>query len=90
MNDAAVASDTIRIAVADDHPVVRDGLVAMQETQPDFEIVGSAETGSDAHSPKTAAIAAANHRAAFGNENGGFDTVMRAWPHKRIFGARIF
>lgn len=48
MNDAAVASDTIRIAVADDHPVVRDGLVAMLETQPDFEIVGSAETGSDA------------------------------------------
>ena len=39
---------TIRIAVADDHPVVRDGLVAMLETQPDFEIVGNAATGADA------------------------------------------
>ena len=48
MNDPAGAADAIRIAVADDHPVVRDGLVAMLETQPDFEIVGSAETGSDA------------------------------------------
>jgi DNA-binding NarL/FixJ family response regulator len=38
----------IRIAVADDHPVVRDGLMAMLETQPDFEIVGSAGTGIDA------------------------------------------
>jgi DNA-binding NarL/FixJ family response regulator len=38
----------IRVAVADDHPVVRDGLVAMLETQPDFEIVGSAGTGIDA------------------------------------------
>jgi DNA-binding NarL/FixJ family response regulator len=38
----------IRVAVADDHPVVREGLVAMLETQPDFEIVGSAATGTDA------------------------------------------
>ena len=38
----------IRIVVADDHPVVRDGLVAMLETQPDFEIVGSATNGSEA------------------------------------------
>src|SRR5690349_19490116 len=48
MNDPAGGADAIRIAVADDHPVVRDGLVAMLETQPDFEIVGSAETGSEA------------------------------------------
>jgi DNA-binding NarL/FixJ family response regulator len=48
MNDPTGASGTIRIAVADDHPVVRDGLVAMLETQLDFEIVGSAATGSDA------------------------------------------
>lgn len=41
-------SRVIRIAVADDHPVVRDGLIAMLETQPDFEIVGSAGTGTDA------------------------------------------
>jgi DNA-binding NarL/FixJ family response regulator len=38
----------IRVAVADDHPVVREGLVAMLETQPDFEVVGQAGSGPDA------------------------------------------
>jgi DNA-binding NarL/FixJ family response regulator len=38
----------IRIAIADDHPVVREGLAAMLETQPDLEIVGQAETGPEA------------------------------------------
>ena len=41
-------SQLIRIAVADDHPVVRDGLIAMLETRPDFEIVGSAGSGTEA------------------------------------------
>src|SRR5215213_3687657 len=35
----------IRIVVADDHPVVREGLVAMLETQPDLEVVGEAGPG---------------------------------------------
>jgi DNA-binding NarL/FixJ family response regulator len=35
----------IRIAIADDHPVVRDGLAAMLETQPDFTVVGQTGTG---------------------------------------------
>jgi two-component system, NarL family, response regulator LiaR len=35
----------IRIIVADDHPVVRDGLVAVLSTQPDIEVVGQASTG---------------------------------------------
>jgi DNA-binding NarL/FixJ family response regulator len=38
----------IRVAVADDHPVVRDGLVAMLETQPDLAVVGAAATGEEA------------------------------------------
>jgi DNA-binding NarL/FixJ family response regulator len=38
----------IRIAVADDHPVVREGLVAMLETEPDFQVVGTAATGPEA------------------------------------------
>ena len=37
----------IRILVADDHPVVRDGLVAMLSTQPDFRVVGQASSGSE-------------------------------------------
>jgi DNA-binding NarL/FixJ family response regulator len=40
--------DTIRILVADDHPIVRDGLIAILSTQPDFEIVGKASTGVEA------------------------------------------
>ncbi|MBI5290380.1 MAG: response regulator transcription factor [Chloroflexi bacterium] len=38
-------TDPIRIVVADDHPIVRDGLVAVLSTQPDFEVVGDAATG---------------------------------------------
>ncbi|MBA3258788.1 MAG: response regulator transcription factor [Gemmatimonadales bacterium] len=41
-------SAPIRVAVADDHPVVREGLVAMLETQPDFTVVAEAATGLDA------------------------------------------
>ena len=40
-------SAPIRILVADDHPVVRDGLVAILSTQPDFEIVAEAGTGAE-------------------------------------------
>jgi DNA-binding NarL/FixJ family response regulator len=38
----------IRVAVADDHPVVRDGLVAMLRSAPDFTIVGEAASGAEA------------------------------------------
>lgn len=38
----------IRILVADDHPVVRDGLVGMLGTQPDFQVVGEAGSGLEA------------------------------------------
>jgi DNA-binding NarL/FixJ family response regulator len=41
-------SDPIRLLVADDHPVVRDGLVAMLGTQPDFLVVGEASNGVQA------------------------------------------
>jgi DNA-binding NarL/FixJ family response regulator len=40
-------TETIRILVADDHPVVRDGLVAILGTQPDFEVIGEAGTGQE-------------------------------------------
>ncbi len=45
---------TIRIVVADDHPVVRDGLVAILSTQPDFAVVGEAGDGAAALAQVTA------------------------------------
>ena len=41
-------TETIRIVVADDHPVVREGLVAILETQPDFVVAGEAGGGAEA------------------------------------------
>jgi len=38
----------VRLLVVDDHPVVRDDLVAILQTQPDFEVVGEAGDGSEA------------------------------------------
>ena len=38
----------IRILVADDHPIVRAGLVALLEAEDDVEVVGTATTGVEA------------------------------------------
>ena len=38
----------IRLLIADDHPVVRDGLRGMLENQPDFEVIGEAADGAAA------------------------------------------
>lgn len=38
----------LSILIADDHPVVRDGLRGMLESQPDFEVVGEAADGAQA------------------------------------------
>jgi DNA-binding NarL/FixJ family response regulator len=38
----------IRLLIVDDHPVVRDGLRGMLESQTDFEIVGEASDGASA------------------------------------------
>jgi DNA-binding NarL/FixJ family response regulator len=43
-----VAEGGVRILVADDHPVLREGLVAVLGTQPDFEVVGEAADGAEA------------------------------------------
>jgi DNA-binding NarL/FixJ family response regulator len=44
-NTQLTTSRLIRIVVADDHPIVRDGLVAVLSTQADFDVVGEATTG---------------------------------------------
>lgn len=41
-------SDTIRIVVVDDHPVVRDGLTGMLSGPDDLEVVGEAADGNEA------------------------------------------
>jgi len=41
-------AEPIRILIADDHPVVRDGLAAMLGTQPDFVVVAVATDGQEA------------------------------------------
>jgi DNA-binding NarL/FixJ family response regulator len=42
-----VAEGGVRILVADDHPMLREGLVAVLSTQPDFEVVGEAADGAE-------------------------------------------
>jgi len=37
-----------RIAIAEDHTILREGLRALLSSQPDFEVVGEAEDGRDA------------------------------------------
>ncbi|WP_230486927.1 response regulator [Nocardioides anomalus] len=39
---------SIRVLLADDHPVVRRGLAALLDTLPEFEVVGEAEDGEAA------------------------------------------
>jgi DNA-binding NarL/FixJ family response regulator len=40
-------ANLIRILIADDHPVVRDGLKAILRTQADFQVIGEAVTGEE-------------------------------------------
>ena len=42
------APGRIRLLIADDHPVVRDGLRGILEGSPDFEVVGEAANGAEA------------------------------------------
>ncbi|MEU2407525.1 response regulator [Streptomyces rubiginosohelvolus] len=53
--------DTVRLLLADDHPVVRAGLRAVLDTEPGFRVAGEAATAEEA-----VALAAA----------GGFDVVL--------------
>jgi len=54
--------NAIRVLIADDHPVVRDGLRALLSSVPGYDIVAEAATGGDAvreavlHSPDVALV----------------------------------
>src|SRR5262245_4332955 len=52
------AAEPIRVLIADDHPVYRDGLRMLVDRAPDLVLVGEVETGTDA-----VAMAAAEHPA---------------------------
>ncbi len=41
-------TDRIRIVVADDHPIVRAGIVGLLETAPGIEVIGEAADGAEA------------------------------------------
>jgi two-component system, NarL family, nitrate/nitrite response regulator NarL len=40
--------DKIHLAIIDDHPIFREGVVAILSTEPDIEIIGQGETAEDA------------------------------------------
>lgn len=42
------AEDSIRVLVVDDHAIVREGVCALLEREPDIEVVGSAGSGEEA------------------------------------------
>ena len=42
------ATGKIRVMSVDDHPIVRDGIAAIINLQPDMTLVGAAETGTEA------------------------------------------
>ena len=44
----AANSDSIRILLADDHPLLRDGVAGLVADQPDMELVGEASNGREA------------------------------------------
>ena len=43
-----VTETKIRILIADDHPMLREGVAAVIQLQPDMELVGEAENGANA------------------------------------------
>src|SRR4029450_12747463 len=42
------ALEKLRVLIADDHPLFRDGMRGLLSTQPDIEVAGEATTGEEA------------------------------------------
>jgi DNA-binding NarL/FixJ family response regulator len=47
-NNASDGSIKLRVAIADDHPLIREGVRHLLEAQPDFEVCGEAVDGAGA------------------------------------------
>jgi DNA-binding NarL/FixJ family response regulator len=47
-NRPAAAAATVRIVIADDHPIFREGLRRLLESEPSFRVVGEAGDGAEA------------------------------------------
>ena len=41
-------SQPVRIVIADDHPIFRDGLRRLLESEPDLKVIGEASDGAEA------------------------------------------
>ena len=40
--------ETLRILIAEDHPLFRKGMISLLSSVPEFEVVGEARTGEEA------------------------------------------
>ena len=54
LDDRFVAMTTLRVLIADDHPLFRKGMHALLKSMPDIELVGEAKSGKEAVSMATA------------------------------------
>lgn len=78
---------TIRILIADDHPIVRDGLNAVINDQPDMEVVAEAANGKEAvqlaqqHRPDVMLI---DLRMPQMNGVEAIKTIRTEWPEARF------
>ncbi|HEY3930313.1 MAG TPA: response regulator transcription factor [Candidatus Koribacter sp.] len=46
--DKRTTTDTVRILIADDHTIFRDGLRRLLESEPEFDVIGEAADGGEA------------------------------------------
>ena len=40
--------ETLRILIAEDHPLFRKGVISLLSSVPEFEVIGEAKTGEEA------------------------------------------